>query len=218
MSRNVASVGLWVDFRHVTHKEIGADFDMKTKIILIFGAALGAAFTVNTNVRADNLADAAAKASAYVNRPIAASPHALEEFPWALRGYPQPVRAAEPAQAYPTDLATAAARASAYVNRPIAANPHALEEFPWALRGYPAPIRATEPVQAYPTDLATAAARASAFVNRPIAASPHALEEFPWALRGFPAPTRSTEPPRTAIKTNSQNANRPANPLEREAK
>jgi len=43
----------------------------------------------------DNLAAAAAKASALVNRPIVASPHGLEEFPWLLRGIsPQ----AEPSQ------------------------------------------------------------------------------------------------------------------------
>src|SRR5262245_27460982 len=100
---------------------------MKTTKTLVFGAAVDAAFTVNTNVRADGLVDAAAQASAYVNRPIAATPHALEEFPWALRGYPPPRRAAQPAQLYPSDPATAAARVSAYVKRPIAATPHALE-------------------------------------------------------------------------------------------
>src|SRR5262245_42443949 len=118
---------------------------MKTTKTLIVGAAVGATFTVNTNVHADNLADAAAKASAYVNRPIAVSPHALEEFPWALRGYPPPSRTAKPPQVCPSDLATAAARASAYANRPVAATPHALEEFPWALRGYAAPTKSTKP-------------------------------------------------------------------------
>ena len=61
---------------------------MKIKIILIFGAAPGAAFTVNTNVRADDLADAAANASGYVNRPIAASPHALGGIPMGTEGIP----------------------------------------------------------------------------------------------------------------------------------
>ena len=45
---------------------------------------------------ADDLAAAAARASAYVNRPIGATPHALEEFPWALRGCPAPARSTEP--------------------------------------------------------------------------------------------------------------------------
>ena len=39
----------------------------------------------NTKTYPDNLAAAAAKASALVNRPILASPHALEEFPALLR-------------------------------------------------------------------------------------------------------------------------------------
>ena len=66
----------------------------KTKSTL--SAAIGAAFTISTKVSADDLAAAAARASAYVNRPIGATPHALEEFPWALRGCPAPARSTEP--------------------------------------------------------------------------------------------------------------------------
>ena len=70
--------------------------NMKKIKKIILGAALGAAFTINTNVSADDLADAAAKAFAYVNGPIAATPHALEEFPWALRRCLAPTRSTEP--------------------------------------------------------------------------------------------------------------------------
>lgn len=110
---------------------------MKTTKTLLFGAAVVAALAPSTNVRADNVADAAAKASASVNRQIAASPHALEEFPWLLRGYSPPVvrQPAQNAETYPDNFAAAAARVSASVNRQIVASPHGLEEYPWLLRG-----------------------------------------------------------------------------------
>jgi len=61
---------------------------MKTTRTLLFGWAAVAALALNTNVRAGDLAAAAAKASAAMNRPIAASPHALEEIPLgAARGF-----------------------------------------------------------------------------------------------------------------------------------
>jgi hypothetical protein len=87
----------------------------------------------------NNLAAAADKASALVNRLVAASPHGLERFPSLLRAYSPQTEVTEQAQylgTYPDNLAAAAAKASALVNRPIAASPHALEEFPWLLRGY----------------------------------------------------------------------------------
>jgi hypothetical protein len=46
-----------------------------------------------TTTYPDNLAAAAAKASALVNRPIDASPHGLEEFPWILWGFSAPTQA-----------------------------------------------------------------------------------------------------------------------------
>ena len=167
---------------------------------LLFSSAAVAAFALNINVRADNLAAAAAKASALVNRPIAASPHALEEFPSLLRGDSTPPEVRHPAQnpqTYPDNLGGKAAKASALVHRPIAASPHALEEFPWLLRGYPPPTEVSHPVQVpetYPDNLAAAAAKASALVNRPIVASPHGLEEFPWLLRGYSPQTAAKQP------------------------
>lgn len=148
---------------------------MKTTKAMLFGAAVIAAFTPTKNVRADNLAKAAAKASALVNRPIAASPHALEEFPWLLRGY-QPPGAVRPpvrdSEIYHNNLAVAAAKASALVNRPILASPHGLEEFPLLLRG------STEARQnlnngATQTEALSPTGRASALVNRPIVSSTH---------------------------------------------
>ena len=124
---------------------------MKTTRTLLFGSAAVAAFALNTNLQADDLAAAAAKASAVVNRPIAASPHALEEFPWLLRGARPPPEVNYPVQApetYPANLAAAAAKASALVNRPIVASPHGLEEFPWLLRGYSPQTAAKQPAQA----------------------------------------------------------------------
>lgn len=144
------------------------------------------AFSTRAILYAQHLADASAKASALVKWPVAASPHALEGFPWALRGVPPPERSPTP-QTYPTNLFGAAARASVWAKRPIAASPHALEEFPWALSGANPPGRIQVP-QIYPGNLFEMAAKASAWANRPIAASPHALEEFPWVLRGFPSP------------------------------
>jgi hypothetical protein len=149
---------------------------MKTTRTLLFGAAAVAAFALN--VRADDLAAAAAKASALVNRPIAASPHALEEFPWVQRGGSPPTEVRHPAQTngiYPDNFAGNAAKASALVNRPIVASPHGFEEFPWLLRGYPPPPvvrRPTQNPETYPGDLAAAAAKASALVNRPIVKNP----------------------------------------------
>jgi hypothetical protein len=72
---------------------------MKTTRTLLFASAAIAAFALNTNVRADDLAAAAAKASAVVNRPIVASPHGLEEFPWLLQGYSPQTAAKNPTQA-----------------------------------------------------------------------------------------------------------------------
>ena len=173
---------------------------MKNIKTILFGAAVVAAFAPSRNLEADNLAEAAAKASALVNRPIAASPHALEEFPWLLRGYPPPVVARYGPQrrgTYPDNFGGTATEASALVNRPIAASPHALEEFPWLLRGYPPPavIRQQSRNSAtYPDNLAEAAAKASASVNRSVPASPHALEEFPRLLRGSLPQSEPTGP------------------------
>jgi hypothetical protein len=167
---------------------------MITTRTLLFGSAAITAFVLNTNVRADDLAAAAAKASAAVNRPIAASPHALEEFPWVQRGGSLSTEVRHPVETnrtYPENFASPAAKASALVNRPIVASPHGLEEFPWLLRGGSPPFEVRHPApdpQTYPGNLAAAAAKASALVNRPIVASPHGLEEFPWLQRGYSPP------------------------------
>src|SRR5260370_21136684 len=86
---------------------------MKTTRTLLFGSAALAPWAINKNLQADDLAAAAAKASAVVNRPIAASPHALEEFPWVQRGGSPPTEVRRPAQnpqTYPDNLAGQAAK------------------------------------------------------------------------------------------------------------
>jgi hypothetical protein len=161
---------------------------MKTAKVFLIPTALLAALTAITHVRADDFAAAAAKVSAIVKGPVVASPHGLEDFPWALESFPPPARISESVRiirTYPDDLAAAAAEASAYVKRPIAASPHALEEFPWALCGYPPPQKTHQPARkatAYPGNLAGAAAKASALIKSPVDASPHGLEDFPWLL------------------------------------
>ena len=171
---------------------------MKMTKVLLFGVAVAASVATQT-ARGDNLAAAAASASASVNRLVLGSPHSLEEFPWLVRGHSQPPGAAGPAQnvrAYPNNLAAVAARASALVNRPVLASPHELEAFPSLLQGYSPPTGAGEPAQdteSYPDNLAALAAKASELVNRPVAASPHALEGFPGLMRGAAEP--STESP-----------------------
>src|SRR5262249_22280075 len=134
---------------------------------------------VRISVRADDLAAAAAKASALVNRPIAASPHALEEFPWLLRGASPPFPSGHPALTISTNFenfATAAAKASALVNRPIAASPHALEEFPWVLRSASPPVGVGRPAQTVQTNSENQVAGASRIappINRGILPSTH---------------------------------------------
>ncbi len=169
---------------------------MKTGRAILIGAI---AFVAGTNLYADNLAEAAAKASSWAKRPVMANPHALEEFPWALRGLQLPERG-QKLETYPATLFEAAARASAWAKRPVAPTPHALEEFPWALIGTKPPERIEKP-EIYPGNLFELAAQASAWTKRPIAASPHALEEFDWLLRGYSPPTN---PPSTGGKTEKQ--------------
>ena len=150
----------------------------------------------NTRTFPGDLTSAAAEASVYSKCSIIASPHALEDFPWALQGYPPPVQGPQPSRKagfFPSDLAAAASEASAYAECPIIASPRVLEDFPWALQGFSPPVRTPEPSRnagTFPSDLATAAAKASAYAKRSIIASPHALEDFPWALQGLPPPTR----------------------------
>jgi hypothetical protein len=164
--------------------------NMKGTKALLIGAAVIGALAARINVRADDLAAAAAKASKLVNRPIAASPHALEEFPWLLQDASPPIMVGHPSpttQTYPDNFAAAAAKASALVNRPIVGSPHGLEEFSSLRQGYPPQVAVRRPAQelkTYPDNFAAAAAKASTVVNRPVVASPHGLEEFPWLLRG----------------------------------
>ena len=163
----------------------------------IFVGVIG--FAASSSLYADHLAEAATKASAWAKRPVMSSPHALEEFPRALRGL-QPPERAQKLETYPDTLFEAAARASAWAKRPVAPTPHALEEFPWALIGTKPPER-IEKREIYPGNLFELAAQASAWTKRPIAASPHALEEFDWLLRGYSPPTNA---PSTGGKTEKQ--------------
>src|SRR5215813_9302105 len=133
---------------------------MKRIRALLYGTAVVVVLASRANVRADNLAEAAAKASALVKRPIAASPHALEEFPWLLR------------EAYADNLAVAAHEAPALVKRPIVTSPHGLEEFPWLLRGSWPQTPATGQAK-NPLNPRGAAAKPPGGTNRPILPGTH---------------------------------------------
>jgi hypothetical protein len=153
--------------------------NMKITKTLLSVVAVFTVFATGTAVRADDLAAAAAKASKLVNRPVAASPHALEEFPWLLRSSSPPIVARHPLQAartYPDNLATAAAKASALVNRPIVASPHGLEEFPGLLRGMSPQIESSQvgsTNRMFFGNSAADPAKASASSKRPIVPSTH---------------------------------------------
>ena len=58
---------------------------MRTPKLVSLASTAAAVLAFGAIARADNLAAAAAQASAVVNRPIGLSPHALEGFPALLR-------------------------------------------------------------------------------------------------------------------------------------
>ncbi len=97
------------------------------------------------------------------NRAIAASPRAIEVFPWLARGVTSPGQ--------PTSAAARSIRADRFRNRALASSPRMIEEFPEL-------DRRVEAVRAG----AASPLHSGLPGNRGIAASPRAIEEFP-ALR-----------------------------------
>ncbi len=97
------------------------------------------------------------------NRAIAASPRAIEAFPWLARGVTSPGQ--------PTSAAARSIRADRFRNRALASSPRMIEEFPELDR----PVEAVRAGSASPWHSGLPG-------NRGIASSPRAIEEFP-ALR-----------------------------------
>jgi hypothetical protein len=146
---------------------------MKIRTPILFGAIIVATLVTTQNLRADDLAHAAALASASTHRLIAASPHALEEFPWLLR---------EPSPQ--TDPAVLSERALSAIkkNSAFAASPRVREQYAELDRsGWQSTI-ATAKTGGRERQLP------SALKNRAWAASPRVKEEYPWLARGYSAP------------------------------
>jgi hypothetical protein len=142
-----------------------------TKTLLLGAVVATAASAINQNVRADDLASAAALASASVNRLILASPHGLEEYTWLMR------------EAQPRTETTAGSESvvsSIKKNRALAASPRMIEQFPELARfGQPLMVAASKQgTRTTPLD--------RVIRNRALAASPRMKEEFPALARGYP--------------------------------
>jgi len=157
--------------------------NMKMTKSLLFGVAVAATVATNQNVRADDLASAAAAASASVHRIVVASPHALEEFPWLLRG---------PAPQVNTAARSEHVLAEIKKNSAFAASPRVREQYPELDRaGGQATVAS-----------AKAGTRESQFEsvlkNRAWAASPRVKEEYPWLARGYTAPPVEEKPVQVA--------------------
>jgi hypothetical protein len=137
---------------------------MKTISKILAVAGIVTAFSLDFSLRAEDSVQQPAKPK---NRIIAASPRAIEAFPWLA-----PERAAQ-SRASSFDAKTSSALAEVKKNRAIAASPRALEQFPELGR----PIR--------PFEKSTFASEATTVLkNRAFAASPRAIETFPWLARG----------------------------------
>lgn len=150
---------------------------MKTTKALLVGVAVAATVVTNQNVRADNLAAAAASASASVHRLVLASPHALEEFPWLLRG---------PAAQTDTAARQAKVLADLKKNPAFAASPRVREQFPELDRaGWASTVASSQGEVAH-------SRLSSEFKNRAWIASPRVKEQYPWLARGYTtAPTET---------------------------
>ncbi len=134
---------------------------MKTKLYLL--AVSAAALSLNLTIASAQVITSSDVAN---NRAIAASPRAIEVFPWLARDATKPAVTAKPSD-------TRAALAEVKKNRALAASPRMLEQFPELGR----------PVQ--PLRKSTESSIASTELkNRAYAASPRALEQFPWLARG----------------------------------
>lgn len=130
---------------------------MNTKLYLL--AVSAAALSLNITTASAQLFSASDVAN---NRAIAASPRALEQFPWLARQTAKPVVTAKPSD-------TRTALTAVKKNRALAASPRMLEQFPELAR----------PSQPLRNSVVPAELK-----NRAFAASPRAIEQFPWLARG----------------------------------
>lgn len=131
----------------------------KSQLLAVSAAALSMSVTAAS-------AQMFSYADAVNNGAIAASPRAIETFPWLAR---QATKSAVATKL--PDSHTAFTEVTR--NRALAASPRVLEQFPELGR----------PVQ--PLRESTESSIASTVLkNRAFAASPRALEQFPWLARG----------------------------------
>lgn len=146
------------------------DEDMKMTKRILFSATVVTTFALNQHVQADNLAAAAATASASVHRLVVASPHGLEEFPWLLRSPSVQVAGQEK---------SAAVLVAIEKNKAFAASPRVLEQFPELARaGWASTDVSSKRAAAF-------AAPDEVIKNRALAASPRMKEEFPSLARSY---------------------------------
>ena len=145
---------------------------MKITKTFLLGTALVTIVAANQSVRANNLTEASALASASVHRLVVASPHGLEEFPWLLR---------EPSLRSETTVRSNAVLSTIQKNRALAASPRMREVFPelalaeWSATG----MSARPPAGMTQLD--------RVLKNRALASSPRMKEEFPALARGYAA-------------------------------
>jgi hypothetical protein len=121
--------------------------------VSLFAAVLS--FTANSA-----FGQSSASTPALKNRAYAASPRAIEAFPWLTR-----------TSAQPTAAMAASVPAAVTRNTAFAASPRVLESFPQLSRPVPALSKATTPE----------------IKNAAYAASPRAQEQFPWLKRDVPS-------------------------------
>lgn len=138
---------------------------MKTQKKYLVGAVIATIIATSSSVPGEDffLRDLA-------NKAVAASPRALEQFPWLSR----------------TTATVRFTRTESVVsiirkNRALAASPRMLEQ-------YPELARAEQPLKSpVPTPDTGVSQLSEVTRNRALAASPRALEQFPWLSRGYKA-------------------------------
>lgn len=134
---------------------------MNTKLYLL--AVSAAALSLNITTASAQLFTAADVAN---NRAIAASPRALEQFPWLARQTAKPAVTSK-------SSGTRTALTEVKKNRALAASPRMLEQFPELGR----PV---QPVR----ESSDSSVASTVIKNRALAASPRMIEQFPWLARG----------------------------------
>lgn len=152
---------------------------MKTKTNLFALAAMASALSMSITTGPGQPFD---NVESLKNRAVAASPRALEQFPWLARGVPREAEPRSCAGSADTEL-RAVSR-----NRALAASPRVLEQFPQLARTATAP--ACEEFTLAP--LVEKAVPAEVTRNRAWAASPRAREEFPALARGYAVPKKGS--------------------------